>query len=469
MRRTKIIATIGPASDSAERIEALIAAGVDVFRINFSHGSRDTQHVMHSLVRDAASRVGRTVAIMQDLSGPKIRIGRLRDGEAVTLTAGAQFRIVTGEDVGDAARVSTTFEELAHLVSSGTRLLLDDGRIELSVTETDGREISTRVTHGGTLGEHKGINAPGLRFAASGLTQKDVDDLRFGLELGVDLVAVSFVQTAADLVRARTIADEMDSPVWLVAKIERPQAVDDIEAILRVTDAIMVARGDLGLEIPLEQLPRVQKHLTTRARAHLVPVIVATQVLESMRVSPTPTRAEVNDAANAVDDGVDAIMLAGETAVGDFPTQSVTTLDAIIRDAESIQPSTRPTPDPSADGRHGRALCEAAVTLAHRSNATAIVAVTHAGSTARQLAALRPRMPVYGVTEDPATARRLMLCWGVVPFATDEATVLGPAVSQSLVSAGALDAEATVVIVRIHADVTKTDANFVSLQRLSGV
>lgn len=468
VRRTKIIATVGPASDSQDGIDALIAAGVDVFRLNFSHGSRDTHQTVYSRIRAGAQRTGRTVAVMQDLPGTKIRIGRLRSGTAVTLTTGETFRLATGDFAGNGERVSTKFAGLAQSVVPGNRLLLDDGRIELRVLQTDGTEIVTEVTHGGVLGEHKGINAPNAKFEESGLTEQDVDDLKFGLKLGVDLVAVSFVQTAADVVEARTIADAEGVSVWFIAKIERPEAVKDIDAILQVSDAIMVARGDLGLEIPLEQVPRVQKHLTRSARVQGVPVIIATQVLETMRVEPHPTRAEVSDAASAVDDGVDAIMLAGETAAGQFPIESVKALDRVIRDAELVVLPPFESGFLPNDQRHGPALCQSAVTLADTSNASAIVAATHAGTTARQLAALRPRIPIYGATDDEATARRLMLCWGVVPFTTDAETLAMSNMPMSLVETKVLEPGATVVVVRIHADLTRGDANFVSLRQLLG-
>ena len=466
MRHTKIIATIGPASNSDAQVDCLIRAGVDVFRINFSHGTRQTQGQMYRRLRAAAQRSGRPVAIMQDLAGTKIRIGRLQSGKAVRLRNGATFRIATGDFVGDVNRVSTPFAGLATAVAPDTLLLLDDGRIQLRVVETDGEQIVTEVVHGGMLAERKGVNAPDVRFEESGLTEKDIQDLEYGLALGVDLVAVSFVQTAEDLRRAHAIVDRVGASVWLVAKIERSQAVEEIEEILEVSDAIMVARGDLGLEIPLEHVPRVQKHLTRRARCHGVPVIVATQVLDTMRVEPRPTRAEVSDAANAVDDGVDAIMLTGETADGNFPVESVETLDAVIRDAESIAPTPVQLNVP-CDQRHGRALVEAAVTLAVASNASGLVAVTHAGSTARQLAALRPRVPIYAVTDDEGTARRLMLCWGVVPVIVDTASLALPGVPQPVAAAGALAAGRTLVSVRIHQELTREGTNFVSLRRLT--
>ena len=467
MRRTKIIATIGPASNGEEQIAALTAAGVDVFRINFSHSDPESHRTTYQRIRASAQQTGRPVAVMQDLSGPKVRIGALEGGTPVTLEPGASLRIATGDFIGSQERVSTPFAALARSVRPRDRLLLDDGRIELQVVDSDGQEIRTSVVHGGELSEHKGINAPGVSFTESGLTDKDVRDLEFGLSLGVDLVAVSFVQTARDLEQARSIVDAAGSAVGLVAKIERPQAVDEIDSILEVADAIMVARGDLGLEVPLEQVPRFQKHLTRRARSAGVPVIVATQVLESMRFDPRPTRAEVSDAANAVDDSVDAIMLSGETAVGRAPIDAVKTLDAIITDAESLGPSLFLL-DENPDRSHGQALCNAAVTLAHTADAAAIVAVTHAGSTAHQLAALRPRIPIVGVTDDEGTARRLMLCWGVTPITIDAEALALPTVPLSLVGRGVLPDGATIALVRVHADLGQPDANFVSLIRLGG-
>ena len=462
MRRTKIIATIGPASDTDEAVDALIAAGVDIFRINFSHGDRASQQRMYERIRAAADRAGQLVAIMQDLAGPKIRTGRLNDGKAVRLQEGATLRIATGDFVGAADRLSTTFAGLAKAVTAGTRLLLDDGRIELRVCESDGSEVVTEVVHGGVLGEHKGINAPGGALAASALTEKDVEDLKFGVSLGVDFAAVSFVQTAEDLQRAREVAGPA---VALVAKIERPQAVERFSEILQVADAIMVARGDLGLEIPLEHVPRVQKELTQQARAVGIPVIVATQVLDTMRFEPRPTRAEVNDAANAVYDGVDAIMLAGETAVGEFPALTVETLASVIVDAESVPLTAQPSP--STPGQHhGRALCEAALKLATSFQATVIVAVTRRGATAQQLAALRPPVPIFAVTDEPAIARRLTLSWGVASSTLDASELDTASIQQTLLQQETLRSGDTVVFVRVHSDLTLAAGNFLKLQTL---
>jgi pyruvate kinase len=368
MRQTKIIATVGPASDSDAVLDALIAAGADIIRLNFSHGTHETHGATFARVRAAAKRAKREVAILQDLGGPKIRTGPVEGGRPILLQSGETLRIATGEFPGTAERISTPFAGLAHGVHQGDHLLLSDGTIELLVNSTDGTEIVTSVLEGGLLGGHKGINAPGIRLPASAITLKDVDDLTFGLSLGVDMVAISFVQSAADVRQAREIialADVGDVP--LIAKLERPQAVEHLDEILKYADGVMIARGDLGLEMPLERVPRVQKDITRRARAQKVPVILATQVLESMTTEGRPTRAEVSDAANAVDDGVDAIMLAGETASGAYPARAVQTLDSIIRSAEADRPPRMPPMFEGANEHdHAQAICEAAVTLAER-------------------------------------------------------------------------------------------------------
>jgi pyruvate kinase len=484
IRRTKIIATVGPASDSAEMLDALIAAGTDIFRLNFSHGTHDSQAAAFARIRAAAGRAGREVAILQDLAGPKIRTGLLAGHTPFRVKTGDTLRIATGDFVGEPGRVSTTFAGLAKSVRPGDRLLLADGLLELRVVATDGNEIETTVVDGGEIGEHKGINAPGVPLPTSAITKKDIEDLKFGLSLGVDMVAVSFVQTAADLRRARHVMiDANAGDVPLMAKLERPQALDVLDEILAACDAVMVARGDLGLEMPLERVPRAQKDITRAARRRGVPVVVATQVLESMIVEARPTRAEVNDAANAVDDGVDAIMLAGETAAGAHPAKAVQTLDAIIRDAEStvirlqssgeslvdIPPRTvRAAPLSGADD-HQDALCEAAVTLAENGHAKAIVAVTQAGHTARRLSAKRPCAPVVAITSSPITARRIAIYWGVVPLLLDIADDVdgsGPLIRHELLTRGLCPAGGTVVLVRIHDDISRTDANYLKIRRL---
>ena len=471
MRQTKIIATVGPASDSDAALDALIAAGAEVLRLNFSHGTHDSHAATFARVRQAAKRARREVAVLQDLGGPKIRTGTLADGQPLQLEKGQRLRIATGDFVGGPGRVSTTFAGLAACVHAGDCLLLADGAIQLRVDSTDGKEIVTTVVDGGRLGEHKGINAPGVTLPASALTPKDVDDLEFGLSLGVDLVALSFVQTAADLERTRQVmAATHASGIPLVAKLERPAALDNLETILSTADAVMVARGDLGLELPLERVPRAQKEITRGARRHGIPVIVATQVLESMTTEPRPTRAEVSDAANAVDDGVDGIMLSGETAVGAYAARAVETLDAIIREAEA-SPSAEalaPMRQSGADGE-AQALCEAAVTLANAGNAQAIVAVTTRGATARQLSSFRPRAPILAVTTSDDVARRLALYWGVTPIATDVRDHHGDAsarLADQLMARGLVARGHTVVFVRVSPDLYKPDANFVRLLKL---
>ena len=481
-RRTKIIATLGPASTAPGVLEALIAGGVDVFRFNFSHGTHDSHGRAFHAVREAAGRAGRHVAILQDLSGPKIRTGRLRGGQPIDLRKGDELRLGAGDEEGGPGRVFTPYAELIASAQPGDRLLLDDGKIELRVQERSGAELVTVVVNGGKLGEHKGINAPGVQLPGAAVTRKDEEDLRFGLALGVDMVALSFVQTPDDCHAARRImlAEHVDVP--LIAKIERPQALEHLDAILRAVDGVMVARGDLGLECPLEQIPRIQKTIIARARALGRPVIVATQVLESMRTQPRPTRAEVSDAATAVDQGADAIMLAGETAAGDFPVEAVQTLSAVISDAETVAtPSALLSAGVSLFGPqgsdslpdgfdafriiHGRAMCEAAVTLASTGQAEAIVAVTLGGKTAQLLSSLRPRASIVAVTPSDRVARRLKLYWGVRPVVSDLEDLR--ALEGPIRSALALSPRAVVVFININPDLSRQDANFLNVQRLA--
>jgi len=475
MRHTKMVVTIGPSSREPAVIDALIASGVDVFRLNFSHGTHEQHRAAFVTIRAAAARAGRHVAILQDLSGPKIRTGRLRGGAALMLEDGAELRLAAGDAEGGPGRVFTPYAPLVESARPGDRLLLDDGKVELMVTARDAGELVTKVVNGGPLGEHKGINAPGVALPANAITAKDEADLRFGLELGVDLVALSFVQTPDDCRTARRIAG--DTP--LIAKIERPQALEHLDAILAGVDGVMVARGDLGLECPLEQVPRIQKTIVARARAMGRPVIVATQVLESMRTEPRPTRAEVSDAATAVDQGADAIMLSGETAAGQYPVQAVDTLRAIIRDAETVAVHAARLPpvdavDPSHplyDGFeayrtvHGRAMCEAAVTLASSGQAEAIVAVTRFGRTAQLLSSLRPRASILAITPSESVARRLKLYWGVRPIVSELEDL--QALEAPIRKAMDLSPKAVVVFINISPDLSRADANFLNVQRLA--
>ncbi len=468
MRHTKIIATIGPASSEPRILDQLIAAGVDIVRLNFSHGTQSDHAAKFHMVREAAKRAKRHVAILQDLSGPKIRIGRLQNGQPIALDRDARLVVAIGDEIGGPGRVFTTYAELALRVSRGDRLLIDDGKIELEVESASPGEIHTRVIDGGELGEHKGINAPHVPLR-SDMTEKDRRDLAFGLALGVDMVALSFVQAAEDITRARIVmADEGRPKVPIIAKLERPEAIDHLDEILDASDAVMVARGDLGLEIPLERVPRVQKEILRKAQARAVPAIVATQVLESMRHEPRPTRAEASDAAGAVDGGADAIMLSGETASGRYPVRSVEVLDAIIRDAESMPPPWVPRGDDRANVDHTRALSEAAVTLAHRSGAHAIVAVTREGQTARLLSAARPQAIILAATDNEEVARRLNLWRGVVPMVCDLhgdiEDVITRVVDGAVKRAKAPD-NATLVFVNTATDLDRGGSNFVRIRR----
>jgi pyruvate kinase len=476
VRHTKVIATIGPATNREAVLRDLVASGVDVFRLNFSHGKREEHGAVIERIRKAADAAGRTVAILQDLSGPKIRTGPLAGGKPIDLAPGEELLISVGDFEGGKGRVSTTYEDLPRSVRRGDNLLLDDGRLQLRVEESTATELRTTVVDGGLLGEHKGINAPGVPLPAAGLTIKDAEDLEFGVEAGVDMVALSFVLTAADVAQARDAVKRLGRPeIPLMAKLERPEAVTHLDEIIKASDAVMVARGDLGLEIPLERVPRVQKEITRKARSAGIPVVVATQVLESMRTEPRPTRAEVSDAANAVDDGVDAIMLSGETAVGAHPVRAVQTLDAIIRDAEAMLPveSTRRRLSDLERvpmlAEHGPAICQAAVTLAELSRAAAIVAVTRGGKTARVLSAMRPRTPVHAATNQLHIARRLTLCWGVAPVLTDlsgDVESAAARIGTMLVERGAVSPSSVIVLVSISPELRDENANFLRLLRV---
>lgn len=443
--------------------------------MNFSHGTHESHASVFAAVRDASARAGRHVAILQDLSGPKIRTGPLENGRSLELHAGDTLRIAAGEGTGSAGRIFTTYAPIVASAKPGDRLLLDDGHIELRVAGTEAGELLTTVVNGGTLGEHKGINAPGVALPSGALTDKDAKDLRFGIELGVDLVALSFVQGVDDVTAARRILESSNARIPIVAKIERPQAVERLEDILAAADAVMVARGDLGLECPLEEIPRIQKHIIARARAHGRPAILATQVFESMRSEPRPTRAEVSDAAAAVDQGADAIMLAGETAAGSYPVRAVETLVAVIADAETVAPSIFGGPGaPHAaaidvaqtllGSRHGVAMCEAAVTLASSGQADALVALTREGRTAQLLSTLRPRSTIIAITDRDVIARRLALAWGVTPLVAQGTTL--SEFETALHNTCGLMPGATVVFISLSPDLAREDANFLNVQRI---
>jgi pyruvate kinase len=468
MRHTKIIATLGPSSSEPAQLAALIEAGADIFRLNFSHGTHEEHAARIRAVRQAADAAGRQVAILQDLSGPKIRTGCLPDGLALPIAPGDRLDIRIGDGMGAPGVVYTTYAPLAEAVVRGNRLLLDDGHVELQVQAVGEGVISTTVVAGRTLGQFKGINAPGVPLPPAGLTEKDERDLVFGLSQGVDMVALSFVQSPTDIAAARAVTARVHRPdVPIIAKLERPEALQHLEAILRAADGVMVARGDLGLEIPLQLVPRVQRQILSRARELAVPSILATQVLESMRVETRPTRAEVSDATTAVRQGADAIMLSGETASGAHPVLAVQTLDLIIREAE------RPDDDSGAGQSivdHAQALSDAAVTLATRAGADAIVAVTRLGRTAQLLSSRRAPAPIVAVTGDEQVARRLSRWWGTQACAMPidgHVDDVAPRVLSALVADGVLREGAVVVLVNISLTLDNGVSNFLRVRRAS--
>jgi pyruvate kinase len=464
MRRTRILATIGPSSNSVDAIRQLIAAGADAFRLNFSHGTRESHAVTCQRIREAAESMGRETSIVQDLGGPKIRTGAVI--EPLKLDVGDALAIEHGEGMGGPGRVTCSFDALFTSVGPGDRLLVDDGRIELEVRKVSGDRLLTEVVNGGVLQSNKGINVPNCALRTSALTEKDKLDLQAGVQMGVDLVAVSFVQSKQDLLDTRAAAEQAGSPgLPIIAKIEKPQAVEAIEEILDVADGLMVARGDLGVEVPLETVPSVQKRIVNAARRRGVPVILATQVLESMRTEPRPTRAEVTDAAHAVGERVDAIMLAGETASGLYPVKAVTVLDAIICEAERMfTASAGSAPEGGPWTLHARALCGAAVAMADSAEVSAVVAMTRAGKTARLLAAMRPSAPIFAITPNRQTAAAMALVWGVTPVLTDHRAV--PSVRNTLVSRGLVAEGDVVVFISVHSALGHENINFVHVERV---
>jgi len=419
--RTKVVATVGPACDTEETLGRMVEAGVDVFRLNFSHGTHDAYADAISTIRRLAAEADRPVAIMQDLQGPRIRTGRLRGGQPLELKEGETLTITPGDFEGDAAHLATSYDRLAEDVKPGDTILVSDGLIELKVTEARPPQITCRVVVGDLLGERKGMNLPGVDLSISAPTDKDLEDLAFGLAHGVDYVALSFVRKADDIARlraamGRTAPEGADVPI--VAKIERPEALEDLAALIAHADAVMVARGDMGIEMPPEMVPAAQKKIITAANAACVPVITATQMLDSMVEHRRPTRAEASDVANAILDGTDAVMLSAETAIGRYPVLSV---DVMVRIAEQIEgllesPATRGTPrDTSESTARQHSLAAAACRVAADLGADGIVAFTMTGSTARYMSQQRPPFPIYALTPNEITYRRLALVWGVRP------------------------------------------------------
>jgi pyruvate kinase len=421
MRRAKIVATMGPASSDASVLEKLLGLGVDVARLNFSHGRHEDHAAVLDRLRGASRHLGKAVAVLQDLQGPKIRTGPLKAGKAgVRVEPGAEIVITTeGEIVGDAHLVSTTYTHLSEDVRPGDRLLVDDGLLEFRVLSTDGVRTRAEVVEGGLLGEHKGINLPGVALRAEALSEKDRADLAFGISHGVDYVALSFVRSPADIALCRAEMERAGRVLPVIAKIEKPEALEQIDAIIAATDGVMVARGDLGVEILPERVPLLQKEICRKANALGKPVIIATQMLNSMIEHPRPTRAEASDVANAIWDGADAVMLSGETASGKHPLLAVQMMDRIVREAETgllpREVGVRAIAPPRDGAPVNQVIAAAACEAATVSGAVAICCFTLRGETARLLAEFRPHVPIIAFSPDQAIRRRLALYWGVVP------------------------------------------------------
>lgn len=413
-RRTNIVCTLGPRSSSYSDVVALADAGMDVARLNFSHGNHDDHAALIENVRAASDHVGRPIAVLQDLQGPKIRVGRFEGGR-VELASGDGFVLTATAVLGDACRASVSYSSFPNDVGEGDVVLLDDGRLKLEVRHVLGPDVHCKIIHGGLLSDHKGLNLPDAVLSVAAMTDKDAADLDFGMSMGVDYVAVSFVQTAADLVSVKAAIAARGKQVPVVAKIERRQAVADFEAISDHADAVMIARGDLGVEMLTEEVPAVQKDLIARCNTKGIPVITATQMLDSMVHSPRPTRAEASDVANAVLDGSDAVMLSAETATGEFPVEAVQTMDHIITVIEACSGSRWDLKRRKPDFVYPRALAVgySACHAAELVGARAIVCLTQSGETAKMVARFRPRQPIIAVSSSVETYRRSSLVWGV--------------------------------------------------------
>lgn len=422
VRRAKIVCTIGPACDSEEMIRDLMRTGMDVARLNFSHGTHSEHAQRITRLRRAARQLKRTICILQDLQGPKIRTGRLQDGKALLLKAGSILTITprpaAGNGAGTVAMISTDFTGLAREVGPGARVLLSDGRIELKVRAVRGDDVECEILNGGMLGEHQGINLPGAALSIPALTDKDRRDLEFGLKQGVDVVALSFVRSADDIRMAKSLMLEFGRTVPIIAKLEKPQAIERLEEILEVTNGVMIARGDLGVELPPERVPIIQKLVIQRAGVWRRPVITATQMLESMTENPRPTRAEASDVANAIFDGTDMVMLSGETASGHYPREAVAMMNRIILEAEASITRLPPAPRRRHEEQNysvAETICESIAHAAEDLPMRAIAVFTESGNTARMLSKHRPKVCIYGFSRNQEVCNRMNSFWGVHP------------------------------------------------------
>ncbi|MFE1317786.1 pyruvate kinase [Kitasatospora phosalacinea] len=417
MRRAKIVCTLGPAADSYDQIKALVDAGMDIARLNLSHGSHAEHEDRYHRVRKASDESGRSVGVLADLQGPKIRLATFADGP-VLLERGDEFTITVDDVPGDREICGTTYKGLAADVSRGERILVDDGRVCLEVTHVEGPRVHCIVIEGGLVSDHKGLNLPGVAVSVPALSDKDVEDLRWALRTGADLIALSFVRSGKDVEEVHRIMAEEGRRIPVIAKIEKPQAVDNLESIVDAFDGLMVARGDLGVELPLEQVPIVQKRAVKLAKRNAKPVIVATQMLDSMINASRPTRAEASDVANAVLDGTDAVMLSGETSVGKYPVETVKTMARIVQAAEEdiLAAGLPPLTDKNKPRTQGGAVARAAAEIGDFLDAKYLIAFTQSGDTARRLTRYRSPIPVLAFTYEPAVRSQLALTWGVETF-----------------------------------------------------
>jgi pyruvate kinase len=418
-RRAKIVGTLGPACSTPEMLRGLVRAGLDVARLNFSHGSHEQKAELIRMVRMVSAEERKPICILADLQGPKIRTGKLVDHKPVQLVAGQFLTITPREIQGTAALVGTTFKTLAENLEHGSRILLSDGLIELYVDRVDGSDVICEIVNGGTLGENKGINLPGIPVKVPSLTEKDEEDLIFAIGQGVDTIAVSFVRTADDVRHVKGRLRALNSDAWIIAKLEKPQAIDHLDSILEAADGIMVARGDLGVEVPPEKVPAIQKHMIRRAAEFRKPVITATQMLESMIENPRPTRAEASDVANAIYDGTDAVMLSAETAAGKYPIETVAMMSKIVVETEHqmrLDPPARRRHERAARLSVGETICECMAHAADDLELSAIAIFTESGLTARLLSKYRPEPPIFALSPYEKVINRAMLLWGVRPI-----------------------------------------------------
>src|ERR1700677_2873716 len=418
-RRAKIVATLGPASNTEATFRDLVRAGLDVARLNFSHGSHEQKTELIAMVRKVAKEEGKPICILADLQGPKIRTGKLVGNKPVLLVAGNRL-VITPETIeGTTERVSTVFTTLAENLNPGDQILLSDGLIELRVVEIAGADVVTEIVNGGMLGENKGINLPGVAIKVPSLTEKDEIDLEFCLKAGADTVAVSFVQTAEDVLYVKRRIKELGSDAWVIAKLEKPQAVDHLDSILEAADGIMVARGDLGVEVPPERVPAIQKHIIRRAAEYRKPVITATQMLESIIENPRPTRAETSDVANAIYDGSDSVMLSAESAAGKYPVEAVAMMAKIITETEHqirIDPPPALGHHPSVRLSVAETICECMSHAADDLDVSAIAIFTESGATVRLLSKYHPDPPIFALSPFQTVINRCMLLWGTYPI-----------------------------------------------------